>query len=183
MVFFVCFESESIPETSQLCPLPQWSDNPSISWVCISFQATFRIEYRRHGGRWCFCCFIQISQPLFIERRTFARPTPRYRATSAAEWPVFSTAKNETNALASTIFFFLLPEHINSGLSPNLPPTTAINSSIGRLSRYFFSRKFSDCLRTWGRPWNYDFLEMMNDLFMSLAELRSSLRIWPGKHT
>ena len=96
------------------------------------------------GGRWCFCCFIQISRPLFIERRTFARPIPTcppvpgvgrrgYLATSAAECPVSSTAKYATNALASAIFFCLLPEQINFGLRPNCPATNSINSSMGRL--------------------------------------------------
>jgi len=97
------------------------------------------------GGRWCFCCFIQISRPLFIERRTFVRPIPRYLATSAALCPVSSTAKYATNALASAIFFCLLPEQINFGLRPNCPATNSINSSMGRLGRYFFSSILSDC--------------------------------------
>jgi len=69
----------------------------------------------------------------FIERRTFARPILRYLATSAAECPVSSTAKYDTKARASEIFFFLLPEQINPGVRSICPATTSINSSMGRL--------------------------------------------------
>jgi len=41
---------------------------------------------------------------------------------SRTEWPVSSTAKYATSALASAIFFCLLPEHISFGLRPNSLP-------------------------------------------------------------
>ena len=117
----------------------------SDSYDELKFLLQFSVKPVCAGGRWCFCCFIQISRPLFIERRTFARPIPRYLATSAALCPVSSTAKYATNALASAIFFCLLPEHINSGLRSNFPATAAISSSMDRLGRYFFSSIRSDC--------------------------------------
>ncbi len=91
--------------------------------------------------------FRRMSLAFSNESNTPTRLIPRNLATSAAGWPISSTASQATRDLASEYRLCLFPEHINSGLSPNLPATISISSSMGRFGMYFFSNFISACCR------------------------------------